>query len=220
MDSLEKMDLNDENDSIMKEMAKIEIPEDIAKPLSILTDYKDVIPTIIKKKGRPKKQLTEEELEFREEVRKRTEAELSDKLERQVKNNIKKELKIKALEEDEIYKAPEAKQDIAMKKKKVLSIKQLEALNKGRAINIAKKSEQMKKDKTTISEQVKTVKDAKRIIRKSRLEQKIREEIERLSSDEDEEEKQVIITKKPKLTVKKEIVEIVEVVNKPTISFY
>ena len=194
----------DLNDSIMKETVKIEIPEDI-----------DVIPPIIKKKGRPKKQLTEEELEFREEVRKRTEAELSDKLERQVKNNIKKELKIKALEEDEIYKDPEAKQDRPIKKKKIPTAKQLEALNKGRETH--KKSEQLK----TISEQVKTVKDAKRIIRKSLLEQKIREEIERLSSDEDEEEKQVIITKKPKLSVKKQPEEIVEtVVNKPTISFY
>jgi hypothetical protein len=191
------------DESIMKpidkiEIDKIEIPED-----------DDIIPPVIKKKGRPKKELTEEELEFREEVKKRTEKELNAKLEQKVKINIKKELKKKALEEDEIYKDPEPKQD---KRKKIPTAKQLEALDKGRIIH--KKSEALK----IINEQVKTVKDAKRIIRKSLLEQKIREEIEQLSTDDDE-EKHVIITKKPKLSVKKQPEEVVNIV-KPTISFY
>lgn len=198
------------DESIMKPIYKIEIPKD-----EDIIPYSEETPkglSVIKKKGRPKKELTEEELEFREEVKKRTEKELNAKLEQKVKINIKKELKKKALEEDEIYKDPEPKQDKDIKKKKIPTAKQLEALDRGRAT--IRKSEALK----TISEQVKTVKDAKRIIRKSLLEQKIREEIEQLSTDDDE-EKQVIITKKPKLSVKKQPEEVVNIV-KPTISFY
>ena len=98
----------------------------------------------------------------------------------------------KAIEEEERFKDPEPKED---KPKRVLSEKQKESLNKGREIAISR-TKNKKEVHKKIDEEIKTIKEAKKSIRKTLLVDKIREQIDGLDSDEDEEE--IVIQKKPK----------------------
>lgn len=145
-----------------------------------------------KGRGRPKKPVDKEAEEFKKRVAEETEKAYKEVIETKIKSNIKKELRKKALEEGERFKDPEPDNE---KKKKVLTEKQIESLNKGREIAISRTREKREVNKK-VDEEVKTIKEAKRNIRKTLLVDKIREQIDGLDSDEDEEE--IIIQKKPK----------------------
>lgn len=179
----------------------------------------EIIETPIKRpKGRPKKPVNNEELEFKKRVAEETEKAYRDVIENKIKSNIKRELKNKALEDGERYKDPEPK---AERPKKVLSEKQMENLAKGREIAIARTKNKRDIHKK-IDEEVKTIKEAKKNIRKTLLVDKIREEIEGLDSDEDEEE--IVIQKKPKakkqVKYEEEIVKPIPQKPTPKITFY
>lgn len=152
----------------------------------------DEPPKIKKPKGRPKKPVNKEEEDFKRRVAEETEKAYREVIESKIKTNIKKELKNKALEDGERYKDPEPKSE---RPKKVLSEKQMENLAKGREIAIARTKNKRDIHKQ-IDEEVKTIKEAKKKIRKTLLVDRIREEVEGLDSDEDEE---LVIKKKPKV---------------------
>lgn len=175
-------------------------------------------PLIAKKgRGRPKKPVNKEEEDFKKRVAEETEKAYKEVIETKIKSNIKKELRKKALEDGERFKDPEPENE---KKKKVLTEKQIESLNKGREKAISKTREKREVNKK-IDEEVKTIKEAKKNIRKTLLVDKIREQIDGLDSDEDEEE--IIIQKKPKARQKviKEIeTPILQLPPKPKIIFY
>jgi len=143
-------------------------------------------------KGRPRKPVDKEAEEFKKRVAEETEKAYKEVIESKIKSNIKKEMRKKAIEEEERFKDPEPKED---KPKRVLSEKQLESLARGRekAISGVKNKKEINKK---IDEEVKTIKEAKKSIRKTLLVEKIREQIDGLDSDEDEEE--IVIQKKPK----------------------
>lgn len=143
-------------------------------------------------KGRPRKPIDKEAEEFKKRVAEETEKAYKEVIESKIKSNIKKEMRKKAIEEEERFKDPEPKED---KPKRVLSEKQLESLNKGREIAISRTKNKRDINKK-IDEEVKTIKEAKKSIRKTLLVDKIREQIDGLDSDEDEEE--IVIQKKPK----------------------
>ena len=159
--------------------------EAIMKP-SVLSKTK-------KPKGRPKKPIDKEEEDFKRRVAEETEKAYREVIESKVKTNIKKELRNKALEDGEKFKNPEPKEE---RVKKVLSEKQIESLAKGREI-AKQKTKAIKEVYKTIDDEVKTIKEAKKKIRKTLLVDRIREEVEGLDSDEDEEE--IVIQKKPKV---------------------
>ena len=143
-------------------------------------------------KGRPKKVLSNEEIEFKKQIAEETEKAYKEVIETKVKKNIKRELKNKALEEGVKYQDPEPK---AERPKRVLSAKQLENLAKGREIAIARTKNKKELHKK-LDEEVKVIKEAKKSIRKTLLVDKIRDEIDGLDSDEEEQE--IVIQKKPK----------------------
>ena len=146
-------------------------------------------------KGRPRKPIDREAEEFKKRVAEETEKAYKEVIESKIKSNIKKEMRKKAIEEEERFKDPEPKED---KPKRVLSEKQLESLAKGREKAIAGTKNKRDINKK-IDEEVKTIKEAKKNIRKTLLVDKIREQIDGLDSDEDEEE--IIIQKKPKAKI-------------------
>ena len=150
-------------------------------------------PKTKKPKGRPKKPIDKEEEDFKRRVAEETEKAYREVIESKVKTNIKKELRNKALEDGEKFKNPEPKEE---RIKKVLSEKQIESLAKGREI-AKQKTKAIKEVYKTIDDEVKTIKEAKKKIRKTLLVDRIREEVEGLDSDEDEEE--IVIQKKPKV---------------------
>lgn len=152
----------------------------------------DEPPKIKKPKGRPKKPIDKEEEDFKRRVAEETEKAYREVIESKIKTNIKKELRNKALEDGEKFKNPEPKEE---RVKKVLSEKQIESLAKGREI-AKQKTKAIKEVYKTIDEEVKTIKEAKKKIRKTLLVDRIREEVEGLDSDEDEE---LVIKKKPKV---------------------
>jgi len=161
-----------------------------------------------KKKGRPKKVLSDEEIAFKKQIQEETEKAYKEVIETKVKNNLKRELKNKALEEGVRYKDPEPK---AERPKRVLSQKQLDNLSKGREIAISRTKNKKELHKK-LDEDVAVIKEAKKSIRKTLLVDKIREQVDGLDSDEDEEE--IVIQKKPK--VKKVIEQVIEeLVQKP-----
>jgi len=175
----------------------------------------DEPPKIKKPKGRPKKPVNKEEEDFKRRVAEETEKAYREVIESKIKTNIKKELRNKALEDGEKFKNPEPKEE---RVKKVLSEKQIENLNKGREI-AKQKTKAIKEVYKTIDDEVKTIKEAKKKIRKTLLVDRIREEVEGLDSDEDEE---LVIQKKPKVkTVKlkecdeEEVVKPKEIVKPP-----
>ena len=193
------MEDSDEN-SILAEKVVIddsEVPTDVSSPA-----------VAKKKKGRPKKVLSNEEIEFKKQIQEETEKAYKEVIETKVKKNIKRELKNKALEEGIKYQDPEPK---AERPKRVLSAKQLENLAKGREIAIARTKNKKELHKK-LDEDVKVIKEAKKSIRKTLLVDKIRDEIDGLDSDEEEQE--IVIQKKPKV-VKKAVVEVVEPVKQP-----
>ncbi len=200
------MDEQDENQILAKKtpiQRKTTVKKEIVKPIiesleEDETQEKEEPPQVeppapVKRpKGRPKKTLSTEEIEFKKRVAEETEKAYREVIENKIKNNIKRELKNKALEEETRYKDPEPK---AERPKRVLSEKQLENLAKGREIAISR-TKNKKEIHKKVDEEVKTIKEAKRNIRKTLLVDKIREQIDGLDSDEDEEE--IIIQKKPK----------------------
>jgi len=145
-----------------------------------------------KGRGRPKKPVDKEAEEFKKRVAEETEKAYKEVIETKIKSNIKKELRKNLLEDGERFKDPEPDNE---KKKKVLTEKQIESLNKGREIAISKTREKREVNKK-IDAEVKTIKEAKKNIRKTLLVDKIREQIDGLDSEEDEEE--IVIQKKPK----------------------
>lgn len=198
-----------------QENIKLEIAENSEED----NDKKTIQAPLIEKKGRgrPKKPVNKEEEDFKKRVAEETEKAYKEVIETKIKSNIKKELRKKALEDGERFKDPEPENE---KKKKVLTEKQIESLNKGREIAISKTREKREVNKK-IDEEVKTIKEAKKNIRKTLLVDKIREQIDGLDSDEDEEE--IIIQKKPKARQKiiKEIeTPILQLPPKPKIIFY
>lgn len=173
------MDESDENSILAKKEIPTEVPE---------------VPEVPKKrpKGRPKKVLSNEEIEFKKQIQEETEKAYKEVIETKVKSNIKRELKNKALEEGIRYKDPEPKEE---RPKRILSAKQLENLAKGREIAIARTKNKKELHKQ-LDEEVKTIKEAKKNIRKTLLVDKIRDQIDGLDSDEEEQE--IVIQKKPK----------------------
>ena len=63
----------------------------------------------IKKKGRPKKTLTDEEIEFKRQVQEETEKAYKQVLEDRIKKDLKKKLRTEAIEKQEVFKDPELK---------------------------------------------------------------------------------------------------------------
>jgi len=181
--------------------------ENILLPHSLEKDLEEIeeIEKIVKPKGRPKKPISNEELEFKKRVAEETEKSYREVIETKIKTNIKKELRNKALEDGEKFKDPEPKEE---KPKRKMNEKQMENLAKGRLI-AKQKTKAIKEVYKSIDDEVKTIKEAKKKIRKTLLIDRIREEVEGLDSDEDEEE--IVIQKKPKIkTVKDEEKEIVK----------
>jgi hypothetical protein len=159
----------------------------------IESEEEENIPLPVKRpKGRPRKPVDKEAEEFKKRVAEETEKAYREVIESKIKSNIKKEMRKKAIEEEERFKDPEPKEE---KPKRVLSEKQKESLNKGREIAISRTKNKRDINKK-IDEEVKTIKEAKKNIRKTLLVDKIREQIDGLDSDEDEEE--IVIQKKPK----------------------
>jgi len=166
---------------------------EIAEPAEITEEEpEETIQAPKKGRGRPKKPIDKEAEEFKKRVAEETEKAYKEVIETKIKSNIKKELRKKALEDGERFKDPEPDNE---KKKKVLTEKQIESLNKGREIAISKTREKREVNKK-IDAEVKTIKEAKKNIRKTLLVDKIREQIDGLDSEEDEEE--IVIQKKPK----------------------
>jgi hypothetical protein len=153
-----------------------------------------------KPKGRPRKVLSNEEIEFKKQIQEETEKAYKEVIEKKVKQNIKRELKNKALEDGVKYKDPEPKEE---KPKRVLSAKQLESLAKGREIAISRTKNKKELHKQ-LDKEVEVIKEAKKNNRKTLLVDKIKEQIDGLDSDEDEQE--IVIQKKPK-AVKKVVIE-------------
>lgn len=178
----------------------------ILAPKEVLADEVEIVsaevqPIITKRpKGRPKKVLSNEEIEFKKQIQEETEKAYKEVIETKVKKNIKRELKNKALEEGIKYQDPEPK---AERPKRILSAKQLENLAKGREIAITRTKNKKELHKK-LDEDVKVIKEAKKSIRKTLLVDKIRDEIDGLDSDEEEQE--IVIQKKPKV-VKKVVVD-------------
>ena len=108
-----------------KETKKIEANEEVDS----LADNKIIETPIKRPKGRPKKPVNNEELEFKKRVAEETEKAYRDVIESKIKSNIKRELKNKALEDGEKCKDPEPK---AERPQKIFSKKQMENLAKGR----------------------------------------------------------------------------------------
>ena len=205
--------LAEKTEKILDDTLGIDEPhsEAIMKP-SVLSKIK-------KPKGRPKNPVSNEELEFKKRVAEETEKAYREVIETKIKTNIKKELRNKALEDGDKYKDPEPKEE---KPKRKLNEKQMENLAKGREI-AKQKTKQIKEVYKTIDDEVKTIKEAKKKIRKTLLIDRIREEVEGLDSDEDEEE--IIIQKKPKVKkvvkYEEEVVKPKEIVKPvPKITFY
>lgn len=157
-----------------------------------LTDEEKIPLPVKRPKGRPRKPIDREAEEFKKRVAEETEKAYKEVIESKIKSNIKKEMRKKAIEEEERFKDPEPKED---KPKRVLSEKQKESLAKGREVAISRTKNKRDINKK-IDEEVKTIKEAKKNIRKTLLVDKIREQIDGFDSDEDEEE--IIIQKKPK----------------------
>jgi len=172
------MDDKDENTSILADKELAEVATDMPKR---------------RPKGRPKKVLSDEEIAFKKQIQEETERAYREVIETKVKNNLKRELKNKALEEGVRYKDPEPK---AERPKRVLSQKQLDNLAKGREIAISRTKNKKELHKK-LDEDVAVIKEAKKSIRKTLLVDKIREQVDGLNSDEDEEE--IVIQKKPKV---------------------
>jgi hypothetical protein len=188
------MDEQDENQILAEKKSTKLIPFEETETVPPIP--KPIDSSTKRPKGRPKKTLTDEEIEFKKQIKEETEKAYKEVIENKIKSNYKRELKNKALEEGKRYKDPEPKEE---RPKRVLSEKQLENLAKGREIAIAR-TKNKKEVHKKVDEEVKTIKEAKRNIRKTLLVDRIREQIDGLDSDEDEEE--IIIQKKPKARAK------------------
>lgn len=147
-----------------------------------------------KKKGRPKKSISSEEIEFKKRVQEETDKAYKQVLEDRVNKDLKKKMRAEALANKEVFVDPELHDK--ERPKRVLSQKQLENLALGRQRAIDKQKEKGAISKK-INEEVKAIQNSKRVIKKTLLVDKIREQVDSLDSDEDEEE--IIIQKKPKV---------------------
>lgn len=188
---MEEKDEKDENQSILAE----KVEEVVQK----------------RPKGRPKKVLSDEEIAFKKQIQEETEKAYKEVIESKIKNNLKRELKNKALEEGVRYKDPEPKEE---RPKRVLSQKQLENLAKGREIAISRTKNKKELHKK-LDEEVAVIREAKKSIRKTLLVDKIREQVDGLDTDEDEEE--IVIQKKPKV---KKVETAIPIKPMPKITFY
>jgi hypothetical protein len=145
-----------------------------------------------KTRGRPKKVLSNEEIEFKKQVQEETEKAYKEVLESRAKQDLKKKLRKEALENGIKFKDPET-----TKPKRALSEKQLLNLAKGREKAIEKQKEKGAISKK-INEDVKVIQQAKKNIRKTLIVDKIKEQIDGLDSESEEE---IVIQKKPKKKV-------------------
>lgn len=184
--------LEDEEKNIF---SKKEEEEEKEEEKTIMARGRSPLSPQLRGRGRPKKPVDKEAEDFKKRVAEETEKAYKEVIETKIKSNIKKELRKKALEDCERFKDPEPDNE---KKKKVLSEKQIESLNKGREIAISKTREKREVNKK-IDEEVKTIKEAKNSIRKTLLVDKIREQIDGLDTEDEEE---IIIQKKPKARAK------------------
>jgi hypothetical protein len=208
---MEEQQINNENTILAEKTEKLLI--DTSDETLGIPDEPKEDEKVKKPRGRPKKPINNEELDFKRRVAEETEKAYREVIETKIKSNIKRELKNKALENEERYKDPEPK---AERPKKVLSEKQMENLAKGREIAIARTKNKRDIHKQ-IDEEVKVIKEAKKNIRKTLLVDRIRDEVDGLDSDEDEE---VVIQKKPKTKKLPKYEEPTPNIVKPTISFY
>lgn len=147
----------------------------------------------LKKKGRPKKTLTDEEIEFKRQVQEETEKAYRQVLEDRIKKDLKKKLRSEAIEQQEVYKDPELKDP--ERPKRVLSRKQMENLAIGREKAIERNKQKGIISKN-INDEIKKIQESKRNIRKTLIIDKIKEQIDGLQSESEEEE--IVISKKPK----------------------
>ena len=179
----------------------------------------------IKKKGRPKKTLTDEEIEFKRQVQEETEKAYKQVLEDRIKKDLKKKLRTEAIEKQEVFKDPELKDP--ERPKRILSHKQMEnlALGRERAIERNKQKGIISKN---INNEIKKIQESKRNIRKTLIIDKIKEQIDGLESPS-EEEQEIVISKKPKNkkyiekeqpTILKEFPKEYPLQQKPKIVFY
>ena len=185
------------------------------------------LPQEIKKKGRPKKTLTNEEIEFKRQVQEETEKAYRQVLEDRIKKDLKKKLRTEAIEKQEVFKDPELKDP--ERPKRVLTHKQMENLALGREKAIERNKQKGIISKN-INDEIKKIQDSKRNIRKTLIIDKIKEQIDGLESDS-EEEQEIVISKKPKSkkyiekvkeqhTILKELPKEYPVQQKPKIVFY
>ena len=179
----------------------------------------------IKKKGRPKKTLTNEEIEFKRQVQEETEKAYRQVLEDRIKKDLKKKLRTEAIEKQEVFKDPELKDP--ERPKRVLTHKQMENLALGREKAIERNKQKGIISKN-INDEIKKIQESKRNIRKTLIIDKIKEQIDGLESAS-EEEQEIVISKKPKNkkyiekeqpTILKELPKEYPVQQKPKIIFY
>ena len=181
-------------------------------------------PQEIIKKGRPKKTLTDEEIEFKRQVQEETEKAYRQVLEDRIKKDLKKKLRTDAIEKQEVFKDPELKDP--ERPKRVLSHKQMENLALGRE-KALERNKQKGIISKNINDEIKKIQESKRNIRKTLIIDKIKEQIDGLESASEEEE--IVISKKPKSkkhiekeqpTILKELPKEYPVQQKPKIIFY
>jgi len=183
------MELEDNEDKgILAKKVKSVLKEELQPQ----DDIPDDITPAKKIRGRPKKVLSNEEIEFKKQVQEETEKAYKEVLENRAKQDLKKKLRKEALENGEKFKDPET-----TKPKRALSEKQLLNLAKGREKAIEKQKEKGAISKK-INEDVKVIQQAKKNIRKTLIVDKIKEQIDGLDSESEEE---IVIQKKTKKKV-------------------
>jgi len=143
---------NNENNGIMarkepKLKLKKQQVEEIPKEEIEVKPLIEERPQENKKKGRPKKTLTDEEIEFKRQVQEETEKAYKQVLEDRIKKDLKKKLRTEAIEKQEVFKDPELKD--RERPKRVLSHKQMENLALGR-----EKALERKKQKGIVSKNI------------------------------------------------------------------
>ena len=189
---------NNENNGIMarkepKLKLKKQQEEELLKEEIPLKQEIEELPQEIKKKGRPKKTLTDEEIEFKRQVQEETEKAYRQVLEDRIKKDLKKKLRTEAIEKQEVFKDPELKDP--ERPKRVLSHKQMENLALGRE-KALERNKQKGIISKNINDEIKKIQESKRNIRKTLIIDKIKEQIDGLESASEEEE--IVISKMPK----------------------
>ena len=217
---------NNENNGIMaRKEPKLKLKkQQEEEPLKEEIPLIEEPPQENKKKGRPKKTLTDEEIEFKRQVQEETEKAYRQVLEDRIKKDLKKKLRTEAIEKQEVFKDPELKDP--ERPKRVLSHKQMENLALGRE-KALERNKQKGIISKNINDEIKKIQESKRNIRKTLIIDKIKEQIDGLESASEEEE--IVSSKKPKSkkhiekvqpTTFKELQKEYPVQQKPKIIFY